>query len=59
MSGSRMSQEGVEVLKRASATAPPPADPEQIAKVALFLVSDDSAYINGEVLVVDSGWTVY
>jgi NAD(P)-dependent dehydrogenase (short-subunit alcohol dehydrogenase family) len=59
MSGSRMSQEGVEVLKRASATTPPPADPEQIAKVALFLVSDDSSYINGEVLVVDSGWTVY
>jgi NAD(P)-dependent dehydrogenase (short-subunit alcohol dehydrogenase family) len=32
--------------------------PEDIASVALFLASDDSKFINGEVLTVDGAWTV-
>lgn len=31
------------------------AKPEDIANAALFLVSDDAAYITGEVLLVDGG----
>ena len=31
------------------------AQPEDIANAALFLVSDDAAYITGEVLLVDGG----
>lgn len=32
--------------------------PEEIAKAALFLVSDDAAYITGVTLPVDGGWLV-
>jgi len=31
---------------------------EEVAKLALFLASDDSDYINGEAIYMDGGWTV-
>ena len=33
--------------------------PEDIAKLALFLGSDDSSFINGQIVGIDGGWTAY
>jgi NAD(P)-dependent dehydrogenase (short-subunit alcohol dehydrogenase family) len=34
-------------------------EPEEIAKVALFLGCDDSSFINGAIITADAGWTAY
>ena len=34
-------------------------DPKEIANAALFLVSDEASYINGSILKVDGGWTLF
>ncbi|AKG53148.1 oxidoreductase shortchain dehydrogenase/reductase family [Dehalogenimonas sp. WBC-2] len=34
-------------------------EPEEIAKVALFLASDDASMINATVITADAGWTAY
>lgn len=33
--------------------------PQEVAKAALFLASDDAGYITGETLVADGGWLAY
>lgn len=43
-------------VQKVLATAPEMGKPEDIAKAALFLASEDSSYINGDVLIVDGGW---
>ena len=38
---------------------PRTGEPSEIAKATLFLASDDASFINGHILVVDGGWSVY
>ncbi len=46
----------VEALR--SAPAGRHAQPEELANVALFLVSDEASFVHGAVYVVDGGWTI-
>lgn len=41
------------------ALLPRTGEPDEIAKVALFLASDDSSFINAQVCVADGGWSAY
>ncbi len=50
---------GYERMVSGSANMPRLADPDEIAQAALFLVSDEASFVNGEVLVADGGWTAY
>jgi 3-oxoacyl-[acyl-carrier protein] reductase len=34
------------------------AQPSEIAKLALFLASEDAAFIHGAAYVIDGGWTI-
>lgn len=47
---------GFSRLKPMMDMAPPMGKSEDIASAALYLASDESSYVSGDVLVVDGGW---
>lgn len=56
---SKMSALAKDRLMPGMVLSPRSGEPSEIAKTALFLVSDDASFINGEIVVVDGGWNAY
>ncbi|MBX6351937.1 MAG: SDR family oxidoreductase [Thermoflavifilum sp.] len=54
-----MNDLGVQRTMIGMALNPRVGKPDEIARIALFLASDDSSMINGAVIVADAGWTAY
>lgn len=50
--GAALSFEGMNINPRMG-------EPDEVAKVALFLASDDASFVNGATVVADAGWTAY
>ncbi|KQL52633.1 3-ketoacyl-ACP reductase [Heyndrickxia shackletonii] len=48
---------GFDRTKAVQGVMPRTGKPEEIAKVALFLASDESSFVNGTVVLADAGWT--
>lgn len=60
--GTTMNQPNPFGMERAMSGAvnnPRSGEPEEIATVALFLATDDSSFVNGQVITADGGWTAY
>lgn len=53
----RMDPAGTARCQAYYAAIPGQLKPEQVARTALFLVSDDASGINGAIVPVDAGWT--
>ena len=54
-----ISQFGMAQQQKGSALIPKVGEPQEIAKLAIFLASDDASFINGQVIAADGGWTAY
>lgn len=50
---------GAERATSGMAINPRLGEPEEIAKVALFLASEESSFVNGTTITADAGWTAY
>lgn len=57
--GLTMNPEGAALCMGGMATNPRTGEPSEIARVALFLASDDSSFVNAATLVADAGWSAY
>lgn len=54
-----LSEYGMGRQQLGMAINPRMGQPEEIAQLAVFLGSDESSFVNGQVIAADSGWTAY
>lgn len=54
-----MNEFGASVIFPNVAGNPRSGTSDEIATIALFLASDDSSFVNGQLIVADSGWTAF
>ncbi|KOR75979.1 SDR family oxidoreductase [Paenibacillus solani] len=54
-----VSQYGIGRQQLGMALNPRIGQPEEIAKLAIFLGSDDASFVNGQIVTADGGWTTY
>lgn len=54
-----LSEFGYERHATGHPTMPRSGKPEEIAELALFLGSDESSFVNGQVIAADAGWLAY
>jgi NAD(P)-dependent dehydrogenase (short-subunit alcohol dehydrogenase family) len=57
--GLRMHPGGAALCGAGLVTNPRMGEPSEIARVALFLASDDSSFVNAATIVADAGWSAY
>ena len=50
---------GLDKQRAGFALMPRVGEPSEIATLALFLASEESGFINGQVIVADGGWSSY
>ncbi|MEK3979279.1 SDR family oxidoreductase [Psychrobacillus sp. FSL K6-2836] len=54
-----LSEFGMGRQQTGSGTMPRVGQPEEIAQLAVFLGSDESSFVNGQIIAADAGWTAY
>ena len=55
----KLSERGTKRMRLGMGLSPRMGEPYELANAALFLASDASSYLNGEIMKVDGGWSSY